>query len=39
MATSGVFKGMHVYKGYDTNEAEEMNPVHGDNLGRQARST
>lgn len=33
MATSIVFKG------YDTNKAEEMNPVHGDNLERQAKST
>lgn len=38
MATSGVFKGTYVFKGYDTNEAEKMNPVHGDNLGGQAKS-
>lgn len=24
-----------VFKGYDTSEVEEINPVHGDDLGRQ----
>lgn len=34
MATRVVFKGIYVFMGNDTNEAEEMHPVHEDSLGR-----
>lgn len=37
MAIRVVFKGMYVFKEYDTDEVEEMNPVHEDNVGRQAK--
>lgn len=32
MATRVVLKGMYVFKGYDTIEAEEMNSIHRDIL-------
>lgn len=38
MATRVVFKGMYVFKGSDTNQAEAKTSVHGDNLGTQAKT-
>lgn len=39
MATIVVFKGMYISKGYDTNKVEEMNPIHGNKVERQAKPT
>lgn len=39
MATRVVFKGIYVFKGYDTNEAEEMNSICRDILERWAKLT
>ena len=39
MATRVVFERMYIFKGHDTSEAEEVNSIHGDNLGKQGKPT